>query len=136
MKVWKRRFIVFIVVAVLLTCVRFADNGLLRFIREGEYTAFTARDAEIKYDLLPLINNRGGYERIDLAGDESKANTLLESMRAVTLSVEHVDDTIVIYAHSPLLSVSADTQMGKVNVMIAVRDGNITVGSPLIKGSF
>ena len=136
MSVVNKRIVVFIAVALILVGIRFADNGLCGFIREGSYTVYDKYDRCVTFAEVPVLNVRGVYERVDLTGTSADAEALLNRMNAKILKKEKVEDITVIYAYSPVLSSSALFSRGKVNVMSALSKGRMAVGSPLLKGSY
>lgn len=63
-------------------------------------------------------------------------NQLLSSLKAQVVKVERVGDITLYYAYSHRMSNTVKVDGKKVNVQIAVTDSAITVGSPLIMGSY
>ena len=76
-----------------------------------------------------FIPERSG--RIDYYGSEITALRCCEE-----LFRERYDDLIVIYAYTPLREYYVDVHGERVNVMIAVRGNKISVGSPVLSGSY
>ncbi len=76
-----------------------------------------------------------GYERVDLYEKNIDVD-VLKSVCACELWREQIDDVTVIYGYSPRIIKSVSLNGRRVNVMVAIRCGEITVGSPLIKGSY
>ena len=52
------------------------------------------------------------------------------------LKREQLNGVTVIYAYVGRISKCENTSFGRVNLMIALSGGRMTVGSPLIKGSY
>lgn len=136
MSVINKRIVAFIATVFMFVGLRLSDNGLAGFIQDGSYTVFDRYDRAVTYDTVPVLCRRGVYERIDVAGSEKDAYALLTRMNASVLETEKIEGITIIYAFCPRLSSSAETGFGKVNVMIALSNGKMTVGSPLIKGSY
>ncbi|MDD7351190.1 MAG: YwmB family TATA-box binding protein [Clostridia bacterium] len=63
-------------------------------------------------------------------------NQLLSSLKAQVVKVERVGDITLYYAYSHRMSNGVNVDGKKVNVQIAVTDSAITLGSPLIMGSY
>lgn len=111
-------------------------SGLTAVCENGSYTVFTAADEEIKFDRLPLLSVRGGYERADFRGGEEAAERMLVRARARVLGEEAAGGARIIYAYSPFCGATAKTSHGEVNLTIAVRCDEVAAGSPLLKGSY
>lgn len=63
-------------------------------------------------------------------------NELLGCLKAQVVKVERVGDITLYYAYSHRMSNGVYVDGKKVNVQIAVTDSAITLGSPLIMGSY
>lgn len=135
-KVFNVAAVLFIAVALVFTGLRLACGGLCAFVRDGSYTAYLDDDAELRYGEVPLLGVRGVYERIDTYGGEEKASEILDRLAATNVRTETVDEITVIYAFSPLLPKVVTLKGERTNVMIALTRGKMTIGSPLIKGSY
>ena len=128
------RAICFLFITITLVTARFSLNGVLLFA-DGEYSYFTYSDEQIYID-DPLFNAIGRYERVDFLGDERDVIEVLEKAKAVVKKRERIGNIEIIYAFSPLLMTFKTTDNGTVNLMVAVRNGVISIGSPLLKGSY
>lgn len=73
----------------------------------------------------------GEGERIDYYGSETTALECCDELWR-----EYLDGVTVIYAYTPLRAYYKRVHGEKVNVMIAVRGNKISVGSPILKGSY
>lgn len=131
-----KRTLIFIGLAAVLMGLRLRYAGLAALVRGGEYTAFDECDREITYAVRPPLGPWNAYERVDLVGGRDRAQSVLSSLDAEVLACERVGDIVVYYARSPRLIKSVSTRYGAVNLMIAASGERVTVGSPLIKGSF
>lgn len=136
MSVYIKRLVLLMAITFIAVGVRLYDNGLCSFIREGAYSVYSATDEVTEFIKVPLLNRRGEYERIDLKGGERDARALLERMNATIINEERFDDITVVYAFCPRISNFIKVDDKKVNVMIALSKEKMTVGSPLIKGSY
>lgn len=130
-----KRALLFLGAALVAVGLRIYAPGLAGLIG-GEYTAFDRYDREINYDERPRIAAFSAYERLDLTGGEAAANGVIAALGARVLAVEKVGEITVYYARSNRIMRCENTRQGRVNVMIAVSGERVTVGSPLIKGSF
>lgn len=129
--------IIFITAIVLFAvAIRIYDNGLLSATRTGKYTVFDSADNATVYDETPLFGSRLGYERIDTVGSYADASAFLDRLNACVIKYEEVDDITIIYAYSNRIEKQEIVFNEKVNIMIALSNGNMVVGSPLIKGSY
>ena len=128
------RFSICIFLFALLVAFRFFCNGLLSFVA-GEYSYFLNNDEQI-YLSSPTFNALCHYERVDFRGGEGEVEKLLEKARAVVKKRERIENIVIIYAYSPLILGSETVNGTKVNLMIALSNDKVVVGSPLIKGSF
>ncbi|MGN0771569.1 MAG: YwmB family TATA-box binding protein [Christensenellales bacterium] len=63
-------------------------------------------------------------------------NQLLSSLKAQVVKVETIGDITLYYAYSHRMNNGVSVDGKTVNVQIAVSDSSITVGSPLIMGSY
>ena len=82
-----------------------------------------------------LKNNCQG-ESFCFVGDYQDLTSILKKLNAQTIKEETFDDFCVIYGFSPKLKSYIYIDNQKVNVQIALNKNKITVGSPLILGSF
>ncbi len=136
MSVYIKRLILLIAVVILAVGVRLFDNGLCSLGLDGKYSYYSSDDEVTKMSKVPLFCARGKYERIDLAGDYAYAERIIKRARASVIKEESLDGVTVIYAYSPTISNFTVVSGKKVNLMIAVSDEKIAVGSPLLKGSY
>lgn len=89
--------------------------------------------SEGKFD--SCIGN-ASVQRYDVVGDMDTAENMIQNLGAKELFRERVDDIDVIYAYSPLLCSPVVVHGHKVNLMIAVSERGVTLGMPLIYGSY
>lgn len=127
-----KRFCAFLGVA----CIMLSFVALrLRFCRlnvflDGTYSTFSDNDTQISLSISK------GYERVDLRKHDGSEQEVLKKLKAKTVKKENVGDILIIYAYSPCLLKGVRLFGSTVNVMIAVTESAVVVGSPLIKGSF
>lgn len=102
------------------------DYQTLTVFENGRQTVYAAGDA--------VPSTRGKYVRVDMTGD---AETVLKRLGARERFREQLDDSLtVIYAFSARFSAHETVHGQTVNLMIAVRNDRLAVGSPLLKGSY
>ncbi|MDE6966134.1 MAG: hypothetical protein K2O94_04045 [Clostridiales bacterium] len=102
----------------------------------GEPTAY--------YDNMPVASLDGlcyradELVRVDFSGGEEEMYAALSHIGASQTDREETDGMIVVYAFSP--RVCAATQSlangAKYNVMACLRDGHISVGTPVLSGCY
>ena len=71
-----------------------------------------------------------------LDGDYDKFCEILDDLGIATLATEVVDNIHIIYGRSELCGQPKIVDGLAVNIQLAIRDGVITVGTPLIMGSY
>ena len=81
------------------------------------------------------LNNIVGIS-YTLAGDYDKFSEILKEFDIVTLSTEVVDNIHIIYGRSEHCGKPKIVDGKAVNVQLAIRDDVITIGTPLIMGSY
>ncbi len=75
--------------------------------------------------------------RYDFFGDEVSAWEAIENLDGKVLWSEQLDcDVTVLYAYSPRIYDSVTLQSRRVNLMVAVSNGQVHIGSPLLEGSY
>ena len=129
-----KRNCVFIIFTILCLCVlalRVYSGNLSSFIG-GQYVAYDGQDREYVPALIA-----SSYERIDINGGKDRAVELIGEMSARVVKTEKIEEDIDIYYwYSPRLIKNVYLFGEKVNLMIAVRGDRISVGTPLLKGSY
>ncbi len=131
-KVWLKRITFLVLIALVFISARLYDNGLCSVIRAGEFSYFNERDEEI-YCPQPLFC-RYAYQKIEL--DRKEAKEVLEPLMIEVVTTENFDTVCVFYGRTPFIYNSIEIDGNKVNIMIAVREDKVLVGSPVLKGSF
>ncbi len=81
------------------------------------------------------LNNIVGIS-YTLAGDYDKFSDILKQFDIVTLSTEVVDNIHIIYGRSEHCGKPKIVDGQAINIQIAIRDDVITIGTPLIMGSY
>jgi len=79
------------------------------------------------------------WERIDFTGNITDAEDILRQLGAIEVRRELFgceECLIIIYAFSDRLTGRTYERWGTFNIMIAVRNGSIAVGYPVLIGSF
>ena len=69
-------------------------------------------------------------------GDLQDIYQLLYKLNVTETSIEQVEDIYIIYGYSSMLGNSVEVDGEKINIQIALREDIITVGTPLILGSY
>ena len=75
-------------------------------------------------------------ESFRLSGTEKDIPKLLHSLCAKTVKEERFDDFLILYANSPKIANYVVVNNKKVNIQIAYKNKVITVGTPIILGSY
>ncbi len=80
----------------------------------------------------------GGLYRVDFEGDSDDMFIALDRIDAKEVKRVDIDGTIVVYAFSPRVCCDVQTtaEGEKYNVMAACSDGNISIGTPILSGSY
>lgn len=133
-----KKFVCLLGIAALLLGAGFSDNGLLSVEADGVFTVFGKNGAVTVYSRQnrPALDRFGCYTRLDISGGMAEAEKGIKDLTAEILWTETVGDITVIYAYSPLIRKFETVRNKRVNVMAAVRDGNVSFGCPLLKGSY
>lgn len=127
-----RRFLAFIAVGLLLLSGRFYANGLSRYADYGDYMVFTNADAQTQYD-GGLVR---GYDRLELY-DANSLEEILDGLGAVLLFTERAENVTIWYYDSSVLTKSVRVNGKRVKIAVAInQSGDVTVGAPIIKGSY
>ena len=123
----------------------------------GTHTFYSAK--EIEDDNINVVINGNGFlincsteyaksfskrlnqkfvkgESFSFVGEDNDVCKLLKMLDGVVKKVECFDDIKVFYVYAPKISQFIDVDGQKINVQIAKNKGVITVGTPLILGSF
>lgn len=93
-----------------------------------------SRDAAEIYSLLSPAMLSG--ESFSFAGGLAEATAILSRLNAEVVSTEEIDQLQIWYAHTHLLGRELSVDGELVNVQVAIREGRVTVGTPLILGSY
>lgn len=136
MRVYGKRLFLLAAVTLIAVGIRIGDGGLKKLKCEGTYTFVSAKNEVVYQGEIPPLCFRGGHSRIDTEGDEQAALRLLKEAGADIKRVERFDGITVFYAYLSGIEKCETLSFGTVNIMIAVNNGKMVVGSPLIVGSF
>jgi len=128
-----RRFIVLFGVMLILFGVRLYDRGLYRFADGGRLTVFCDSGAEYTPCLF-LPNGETRY-RIDLCADFD-VEDLIRDAGARVVKEYYIAGGRMIYAFSPLISNFVMLHNRRVNMMIFIGERRVSVGVPMLFGSF
>ncbi len=90
---------------------------------------------EVNY-LEYLVQGKIKGESCSFVDAEFDLNAFLADYNAKLIEVESTDEQVSYYAFSPDLKYSQNLFGAKVNLHVSVNNDRITVGSPLIYGSF
>jgi len=134
-----KKFFIFLGISCLIAGVSLFGNSLLMINKDGTFSVFDRYDNVKIYSELPLLyryQHEEYFTRFDTFGNINDTQEILRSLGANELFREQVGDIVIIYAYSPLITKFERVHSHRVNVMIAVREERISVGSPLLKGSF
>ncbi|MBR2968048.1 MAG: hypothetical protein IKC35_04665 [Clostridia bacterium] len=126
-----RRFIALFGVMLLVIGIRLYNNGLLVCGYDG---AVLVGEYDLTQIEKPLLID--GAHRLDIMGDEQVALSAMSNLDANVLFVEKVDDIKIFYAYSPRLSEKVMIKGREINLMVAVRNNVVSLGTPLLEGSY
>lgn len=136
MSIYLKRIALCLAVVAFVVALRLYGSGLTRISCEGEYSVVTASGEATYFSGAPVLTPRADFVRFDTVGDESVAARLLADLGASVKKRESFDGITVFYAYSPFVSGYESLSFGRVNIMIALSNGRVVLGSPLIRGSF
>ncbi len=127
-----RRFIILFGALLIVIGLRLYNNGLINcgYVGELSYGTFDT----IAYDSPPLLIE--GPHRMDIEGDEHTALNVIANLSGKLLWSEESEDMKVFYAYSPRLQEQIKVHDKKVNLMISVSKNKVSIGTPLLYGSY
>lgn len=138
-KAMKRLLIFFLAAAVALAVLKLPKAP--SFDERGTYTLYRynasslATEERLKGNVIFDARSVKG-ESVTYFGDAFLLSDVLEKYGATLLFSEEVGDVICYYAYSPVLPYRATLYGKTVNLQIATENQRITLGTPLIFGSF
>lgn len=96
------------------------------------------------YEVTPADCGYAGEEtvyaqslRYDFAGDETCAKAAIENLCGNVLWQEEWEDGLTVYyAYSGRIYRSVALSGQDINLMVAVRGGKVSIGSPMLEGSY
>jgi hypothetical protein len=74
--------------------------------------------------------------RIDTVGDDKSARDVVMQLRAEVVDTQVLAKTTVLYGYSPMLPLRQISNGQLVNLMIAIVDGKMSIGYPILMGSY
>ncbi len=85
-----------------------------------------------------LIYPHGQTVRVDFEGAEEDMYGYLDRIGATVVKTAEAGGRVIVYAYSPRVSESGNytTEGDEYNVMAAFGDGSISVGAPVLPGSY
>jgi len=125
-----KRFILLLGVVALLLGLKLKDKGLLRVANDGVFYHQTEQGFTV--DNPPLFYDFNVYQRYDVTGID--VTDAIKKMRARVLFKEEIEEVEIYYCYSPHLKKSVLLKGRVVNLMIAKRQNDLVLGSPIIKG--
>lgn len=128
-----KKFIVFIACMMMFVSASLYHNGLLGRFVGGTLTVYDKNSVSVSD--APTLDKYNGVKRLDLDGYYDK-KTVLDAYDATELWCERFDELIVVYAFSPMMTECVSIKGHKVNLMIALRDDRVAIGTPILKGSY
>lgn len=94
-------------------------------------------DAKNLQKILKIIDKkRVKGESFCFSGSKTDINNLLKRFNAVVKSTEEFDDIFVVNAYNSKFGKSVFVGQDEINIQLAYHCGTITIGSPIILGSF
>jgi len=128
-----RRFIVLLGLVLVLFGIRLYDSGLYRFLPNGDLTVFCDSGQEMSPCLF-LPDGETRY-RIDLPLNFDVWGLIRDS-KARVIKEYYIDGGSMMYAFSPLISNFVVLHGRRVNIMIFQGRRGVSVGVPMLLGSF
>ncbi len=127
-----RRFIILFGALLVAFGLRLYNNGLLNCGYDGELSHGTFDT--VVYESPPFLID--GPHRMDIEGDERTALNVIDNLSGKLLWREENEDMKVFYAYSPRLKDDIKVHDKKVNLMISVSKNKVSIGTPLLYGSY
>jgi hypothetical protein len=109
-------------------------EGYDNVIKNGEIYMVTvnSNEAEKTYKTLKDVNAIS----VRFNGSKEKINFYLETLSAEEIKNQTIDDIYIVYGYTSKIKESVDVNGQTINVQIAIHRGVVTIGSPLIIGSY
>ncbi len=127
-----RRFVILLGALLIVIGLRLYNNGLLNCGYSGELSYGTF-DMTVCESPPVLID---GPHRMDIEGDEHTALNVIANLSGKLLWREESDDMKIFYAYSPRLQDPIKVHGKNVNLMISVSKNKVSIGTPLLYGSY
>lgn len=91
-----------------------------------------------KSEAKTVQNNIGSLKGMSVSfkGDYDDFRKAQKNCNMSVLISENIDGTVIVYGYSDKLGKCVDVDGKTINVQMALKDGKITVGTPLIVGSY
>lgn len=89
---------------------------------------------EAQAERLKMLNVKG--ETLSLTGGEKAAAEVIKKLKMRTVLEQNLEGIRIIYGYTPRLRGYVVIDGSRINVQIAVREDAVTVGTPLILGSY
>lgn len=127
-----RKFVVLLGILLLVMGFRLYNNGLLNCGYSGKlsYGTFDTKEIESSPFLID------GPHRLDIEGDENTALSVIANLSGRLLWSEKCGEIKIYYAYSPRLCKPIKIHDKEINLMIAVSDNKVSMGTPLLFGSY
>lgn len=127
-----RKFVALFGILLLVMGFRLYNNGLLNCGYSGELSYGTFDTKEFVFS--PLLIE--GPHRLDIEGDENTALSVIKNLSGRLLWSEKCGDIKIYYAYSPRLCEPIRIHDKEINLMVAVSENKVSVGTPLLYGSY
>jgi len=124
---------------------------------EGTYTFYTMEQFED--DRVDIVQSGNGFlincdnnlaseiynslnkeylqgESFSFSGDVQDVYSILSNLNVTQNKVEQFSDLYIVYGYSPLLENSVEVDGEQINIQVALRENIVTIGTPLILGSY
>lgn len=105
-----------------------------KITKNGSMTIITC-DSNDVYKIKPQLVDVQG-ESLSFLGTKNDALNYLNNFNHNVVLSEIIENIVVIYAYCPQIENYVYVNNEKVNIQLAFNDGKITVGTPMILGSF
>lgn len=133
----KKKFLILVAAVILGFGLRLRDSRLLHLGYEGTLSVYHSGGAVtvMNADDAPLISRWREPVRLDIAG-EASPDTLLDRLSARELWRERAEDVDIVYGYTDAIPMYETVRGMRVNVMIASSARGVSVGCPLLMGSY
>lgn len=131
-----KRFVCLFVIFSLIFAVKYSQRGLLNIDGIERYYEYKNGTIIVYEENIPVLSRCTGYTRVLLSGGVNVLGDIMSDLSACVLAQEEVGEIKIYYAYSEIISIYETVFDYKINVMIAITNDVVVVGSPLLVGSY